>query len=327
VKPLIPFRNPKTCLPRHESGFSLVSVMVAAGIGGVVVMGLASALNMSNRAVQTSKANTDFNSLVSTIQSVLNNSTSCASALSNWTLNPTGTFPQSPSPPILRASGSSGIVIAQTGNFGGSLNITKLEFAAASTIVPNQQYMTTLRLEANKVVGAGGAVGRQSLSHDFNILVSLSAGNLIATCSGLSESIWQRNSADPTKIHYSSGNVGIGTNNPAVKLDVNGGIRPGGAITGTSCNGNPEGTFAYDMAAHAPVYCNNTGVWTAMGGSGASPSGTLCGAKQWEGPVISPDTTCQGFDPITSCPTGYSQKSIGIDTGNGARSFMTCVKN
>jgi hypothetical protein len=95
-----------------------------------------------------------------------------------------------------------------------------------------------------------------------------------------------------------NGAVGIGTNAPAVKLDVNGSIRPGS--TGISTNGacSPEGAFAYDMSAHAPVYCNSAGKWTAMGGGNGFGGAYVTGSYLGGGCYPNPKTGA------CSCPTG-----------------------
>ncbi len=60
-----------------------------------------------------------------------------------------------------------------------------------------------------------------------------------------------------------AGKVGIGTPNPAAMLEVNGEFRLGAnAKAGTVCN--LEGKVSFDYNLHAPVYCNNIGVWTAL---------------------------------------------------------------
>ncbi len=79
--------------------------------------------------------------------------------------------------------------------------------------------------------------------------------------------------------------LGIGTTSPQTALDVNGGIKPGSATTGGACS--PEGAFGYDSTAHAPVYCNSSAVWAAVG-SGV-PSGAV-----------------MAFN-LSSCPSGWSE--------------------
>jgi hypothetical protein len=59
------------------------------------------------------------------------------------------------------------------------------------------------------------------------------------------------------------GNVGIGTTAPSAKLEVNGPIKTGTATIGNTCAS--EGMFAYDSAAHTPIFCTNGLVWQAMG--------------------------------------------------------------
>jgi hypothetical protein len=63
----------------------------------------------------------------------------------------------------------------------------------------------------------------------------------------------------------SSGNVGIGVAPSAsTKLSVNGPIKPGTVSLGSACS--TEGSFAYDLSIHNMVFCNQSGVWTRMGG-------------------------------------------------------------
>nr|VFK69963.1 MAG: Collagen triple helix repeat-containing protein [Candidatus Kentron sp. TUN] len=59
-----------------------------------------------------------------------------------------------------------------------------------------------------------------------------------------------------------SGNVGVGTGNPAVKLDVAGGIRVGEE---TVCDANRKGTIRYSGASDEIEFCNGT-AWTRVEG-------------------------------------------------------------
>lgn len=69
----------------------------------------------------------------------------------------------------------------------------------------------------------------------------------------------------PNVVIDDAGNVGIGTLSPTAKLEVSGGIRPGGATVGSGCAA--EGTFAYDYGAHSLVYCNASRKWAQVAGS------------------------------------------------------------
>jgi len=59
-----------------------------------------------------------------------------------------------------------------------------------------------------------------------------------------------------------AGNIGVGTNNPAARLDVNGGIKIGDTNV---CNGTTEGTVRYNSATKAIEYCDGAN-WRRMGG-------------------------------------------------------------
>lgn len=71
----------------------------------------------------------------------------------------------------------------------------------------------------------------------------------------------------PVGVTSFNGAVGIGTRTPQTALDVHGSVNlaASGASVGSTCS--PEGAMAYDQSAHTPVYCNNSGVWTRIGGS------------------------------------------------------------
>lgn len=63
------------------------------------------------------------------------------------------------------------------------------------------------------------------------------------------------------------GSMIVGSNNGTTPtLVVNGPIKPGSSniVSGNSCT--TEGALGYDLSNHEPVYCNDKGAWTLMGG-------------------------------------------------------------
>ncbi|MGZ3649751.1 MAG: type II secretion system protein [Bdellovibrionota bacterium] len=59
------------------------------------------------------------------------------------------------------------------------------------------------------------------------------------------------------------GNVGIGTPTPTAALDVAGAIRPG---TTSVCDSSTEGAIRYNLPTHELQYCTQLGTWAAVGG-------------------------------------------------------------
>ncbi len=68
------------------------------------------------------------------------------------------------------------------------------------------------------------------------------------------------------------GRLGIGTTAPTERLHVvgnvtaTGSVKPGSATVATMCA--PVGAFSYDPGSDAPLFCNNSNVWTVVGGGG-----------------------------------------------------------
>jgi hypothetical protein len=140
--------------------------------------------------------------------------------------------------------------------------------------------------------------------------VGNNSGNLLIDTAGNAGDITIGNSNIVVK---AGGYVGIGTTGPGVTLDVNGNVRPGrtGVSTGGACTG--EGSFGYDATAHAPVYCNQSSVWAAVGGGGAPLA------------VMYLDVY-SGLPGPAACPSGWTQADFElIYLGSYETNRRTCI--
>ncbi len=112
---------------------------------------------------------------------------------------------------------------------------------------------------------------------------------------------------------FVSGSIGIGTTDPRSKLEISGG---GIQIDNdaASCDATKAGTIRYNSGVLE--YCNSTS-WTSV----QILQGALCG-MYYNGVLI---TSCSGSNPLTSCPSGYTQISW-TDSASGDVSW-SCSRN
>lgn len=208
----------------YQFGFGLIEVMIAVGIMGIIAAGMATLMYNSTRAVQSISATTDFNSLVGTFQAAFNNTGSCLTAFggaANTNLNPAIT-PSAPQAVVLNIAGST---IKAGTKYGNSVNIRNLDLIGKKPAGGVNQWVIPLSLVADRTVGNQAAVGGSTISHTFNLVVTVDTNNKIIGCNGEFTDYWAQTAANANDITYMKGNVGIGTSTPAAQLDVTGTVQ------------------------------------------------------------------------------------------------------
>lgn len=275
---------------------SLISVMVAAGIGLIVMLGMTNMMTdifKNQRSVQSKDANRE---LTSSVRQVLTDPVACGKTFG--TLGPY-TGPTDTQTVLTIKDKNNAVVYDTVATYQNGL----VRFSGFEVTNYNSgTKQADLNLKANKV---GADVGGTQMMSKIFLKLTLDAANKITSCIavGSADSLWQL-AANNSDIYYSGGNVGIGTASPTAKLDVAGGIRPSAATANGPCS--PLGAQAYDSTTGAPLYCSNLSKWTAVS---KSPTGTLCGAHfgetcgtGWRGVIY-----CNGQDPLNGCPSGYTR--------------------
>jgi prepilin-type N-terminal cleavage/methylation domain-containing protein len=240
------------------TGFTLAEIMIAVAVlGGLSLVGI----NLSKQATTTQKkfqTDIDADFIVKEIAGVL--ATACNTSQiigKNSAATSAGT--------ITDINGK--YSVSSTTGFGASqIKIASYEISNsnfAEITDTNTETALVINFAMPKIVSSTVPTLKP---RRIKLIITKTGAN-IETCKSAwvnQQDYWTKNGND---LFYTSGNVGIGVPAPLVRLDVDKGIRPGS--TGVAVDGacTVEGTLAYDLAAHKPVYCNNESIWKAIGSS------------------------------------------------------------
>lgn len=164
---------------------SLVEVMVAMGLTGLVLVGAMQMMTTSLRSQKTVQSGGDFSQLVSQISMILNNKNQCTTSLGNAgqaTINPASSSEQA----IKVFQPGSSATVAETGKDLGMITVTKMAISSLSLIDASKKlYAAKLRLDAErKGTGGNAALGSRNLGADFAVNLQFDASNRIASCYG-----------------------------------------------------------------------------------------------------------------------------------------------
>ncbi len=247
-----------------QKAFGIVEVMIAIGLVGIMAAGISGMLTGAMRQQAGIQAKDQQREVTAEIRNLLNNKVACLNSFGGGNVQ-TGF-------PVSQVKDASNTVRYALNTNDKSEMLTFKEFAISHWVADagyTTQGNADFKIKLSKASDTGTVKEIKPDIITLKVKTDVS-GNVIECFSmGISsDGFWQASPSNVSNIFFSGGNVGVGVNDPQSKLDVAGNIRPGsaGVATGGVCSG--EGSFGYDIAAHAPVFCNSSGVWATMGGGG-----------------------------------------------------------
>ncbi|WP_419172566.1 type II secretion system protein [Halobacteriovorax sp.] len=241
----------------RNRGFTLVEIMVAAGLIGILALALMRMTSTSMKTMKTASSTSEINQIVGEMRSMLATPTACENSFQGLNANDSGPISQ------LRNDTNEDRYILNKKYNGVTIESIRLSSAASEVSVNSGSTGEThLVIQFNK----GKNTYSEELVKKIKLWVQVDPSDAIIDCRTLSDgesTIFSRSATDPNDIYYNAGNVGIGTNSPVTKLDVNGGIKIGNQAT---CNASVEGTMKYNSSDKAMEFCDGT-QWKKVGGT------------------------------------------------------------
>ena len=206
----------------HKSrGMTLLSILIAMGLFGVLLLGIMSAMTLMNKSERNFRQDSETTMLVENINAMLKDSTACV----NTFAKPAGSEknPNAGGVVFSQIMNKANVEAFKTGNTYGAGNVIKITQMKISNFTPanTAEGIADLDIEITKEgpQGIGPKVLKRQIKI-FAILFDATGNGKIKFCQALGESqIWQY-ASNGTDIFYSGGKVGIGTNAPQALFDV-----------------------------------------------------------------------------------------------------------
>ncbi len=292
-------------------GFSLVEVLVAAGMIGVIGLGVMSLTKQSTESAKTLEVNSEMVTVLNEIRAILSDPINCKKSLQG--LGAASTANAVDSLIYVNKAGTDVNkfeTISRNANarYGqGRIKITSysLDDSGAGVDVASEE-TTNLVVSFDR---GKGIAGNQNINKNIKIWVDVDAGGNIQDCRSISATanlIWTRSNVNQNDIFYAGGQVGIGINDPTdgFQLDVEGHARVaetakvggqlavGKDIEATAppldvageiriqkgsgvCNNGLEGSLRYNDGPKRMEFCDGNS-WRQIGGG----NGITC---DWNG--------------------------------------------
>jgi Tfp pilus assembly major pilin PilA len=213
---------------KKQNGFSLISVLVAAGLLGGLSMVMMQMGKQSTKATAKMNFDTEVNQITNEINGILSDPASCTSTVTNAS-PPTFIIKNIPNntTPVYKYD----ITKGPYGNGSVQIDSYVLNLTGSGADIPNLQINFK-----NKAILVNQSQSNAIVSRIIKLDVTQPGTTLfsnIQSCRSVStatDTMWSRQIGVNANIFYNSGNVGIGTNTPQYPLDVTGTASVGGVV-------------------------------------------------------------------------------------------------